>query len=197
MSAIADSVRNLIGDGETLKAIEALESHLRTGDSDLYNQVIHQKGQFNAFRKRDNLGLGADPATLAKINYAILEIVTEVDKEEEGFFTPSYSSNPARSNQQYGPGTPESPPASEFVAQCFFYNDPNQYFVNQFNQIIAYNPISNLRMPVAQRVPSNDPRFLWLYYFSNGMFYSIDHQGAIWGQNMFGMPMQMGYVRYL
>lgn len=195
MGTVADKVRELVGEGETLRAIEVLEQHLKGRNTDLYNQVIHQKGQFNTYRKQSNLGMGADPAVAAKINYAILEIATSIEKGEDQSWQPTGGQS-GGGNSGIQQDTSHNQPA-EYTAQCFFYNDPNQYWVNRYNQIIAYNPVTNLNMPIAQRVPSNDPRFAWLYYFNTGMFYSIDHQGAIWGQNMFGMPMQMGYVKYL
>ncbi|MCC6459538.1 MAG: hypothetical protein IT260_03640 [Saprospiraceae bacterium] len=52
-------------------------------------------------------------------------------------------------------------------------------------------------MLVALKTPSANPAFAWIYQFPNGAYYSIDHQGAIWGMNAYGMPMQMGYVQYL
>lgn len=196
---IAEKVRGLIGEGETLPALEALEQYLKGKNTDLYNQVIHQKGQYNSYRKQSNLGMGADPAVINKINYAILEIATAIEKGEDqsnqqnDYATGGQYSYENKQNQQ----PQQTQQVQEYIAQCFFYNDPNQYWVNRYNQIIAYNPATNLNMAVAQRVQSNDPRFAWLYYLNTGMFYSIDHQGAIWGQNMFGMPVQMGYVRYL
>ena len=196
MNVVTDKVRGLVGEGETLQALETLEQYLKGKNTDLYNQVIHQKGQYNTYRKQNNLGMGADPAVAAKINYAILEIATAIEKGEDQV-SEQYQEGTRTGGGQYHQEKNQNQQPQEYIAQCFFYNDPNQYWVNRYNQIIAYNPVTNLNMPIAQRVQSNDPRFSWLYYFNTGLFYSIDHQGAIWGQNMFGMPVQMGYVRYL
>ena len=59
------------------------------------------------------------------------------------------------------------------------------------------NPLNNFSTIVANRVASVNPNFAWVYLFPNGFFYNVDHSGAIWGVNAFGMPLQMGYVQYL
>lgn len=94
------------------------------------------------------------------------------------------------------PVVPKSPSGSRYLARCFFNGDSNQYYVSDTDMIIGFNPFTNQQMVVGQKQPSTDPRFAWIYKTST-VFYGVDANGAIWGQNHFGQMIQVGYVNRL
>ncbi|MBK8556671.1 MAG: hypothetical protein IPL65_13285 [Lewinellaceae bacterium] len=186
-------IREMIGNDNIDAALEALIQLLdsREDDGDLMDQSILQKGRWAEYRRKEMAGI-ADTTEINKIRDTLLKIARELDKRmKEAADKPT---PPAP--QPLSPGLQQRPPQQQYVAQCFFNGDVNHYFVLSNNQIVAVNPMTNYTMAIASRTPSMDPNFAWVYQFPNGAYYSIDQQGAIWGVNAFGMPMQMGYVQY-
>lgn len=188
MSLNAKKIRNLIGDDRLEEALEDMLGYLehRDNDHDLYDQAILQKGRWKDYKKKLNAGI-EDDKDLNGIRMALLNILRDIEKRarEDAPVNPPH------------PPQPAPPPQQTYVAQCFFNGDMHQYFLTPANQIVALNPMTNLPMVVASRVSSADPNIAWVYMFPNGLYYNIDHNGAIWGVNAFGFPMQMGYVKYL
>jgi len=190
MSFHAKTLRNLIGDDRLGDAIETLIAYLEQDDTlhDVYDQVILIKGRFKDFTKKANAGVEEDK-DLNSIRVALLNIVRDVDQR-------SKEQAPQPPKQSTHTPVPPAPQTNPYVAQCFFNGDVNQYFITPTNQIVMVNAVTNFSTVVASRVASVNPNFAWVYLFPNGFFYSIDHSGGIWGVNAFGLPMQLGYVRY-
>ncbi|MCB0544915.1 MAG: hypothetical protein H6565_11355 [Lewinellaceae bacterium] len=193
-------IRELIGENEMEIAIrltiELLEK--KTGSADLLDSAILQKSRWVEYKRKNISGLGEDKE-INGIRAAVLNICRELDhRAEKGGSQPD-------SQQGYTP--PPKPPQfdspqtdstqKQYTARCFFNNDPNSYYVTPTNQIIMVNPLTNFSTIVANRVASVNPNFAWVYLFPNSFFYNVDHAGAIWGVNAFGMPVEMGYVQYL
>ena len=184
-------IRDYIGNDQIEQAIYALLELLevRYDDHDLHDQTILQKGRWADYKKRDIGGFG-DDKDVNSIRAALLNITRELE-------TRMKQPAPKKREPIPHPAPPIlEPPKNPYVAQCHFTGDMNAYYVLPNNQIVMVNPATNLSMVVAGRAPSAYPNFAWVYLFPNGFFYNVDHAGAIWGVNAYGMPMQMGYVEY-
>lgn len=194
-------IRELIGENQIEQAIRLLIDYLeQTTEHDLLDQIILQKSRFTDYNKKHLSGFGEDKEINA-IRSSLLEITRE-------------AANRADRPQSIPPAKPvetpvaqpkasipahsvlPDPQSTEYYAQCFFNGDPNRYYVLKNAQIVVVNPMTSLPVPVATRTASLNPAFTWVYQFPNGMYYSIDYAGVIWGVNAFGMPVQMGYVQY-
>ncbi len=182
-------VRELIGENDLEKAIQTLLDYLKAGNHrDLQDQVYLQKGNWSEYKRRRLAGV-AEEKDLNTLRLALFDITRELDDR------PDQPAEPDRPKRPEPP--PPPPPPVQYVARCYFNGDMNTYFVTPTHQIVMINPMTNFSVVVASRMPSMNPQFAWLYMFPNGFYYSIDHAGAIWGVNMYGMPMQMGSVQYL
>ncbi|MBL7805588.1 MAG: hypothetical protein JNL02_17735 [Saprospiraceae bacterium] len=180
-------VRELIGENEIDKAIQLLLEYSDAGHyRDLQDQVYLQKGNWSEFKRRRLAGV-AEEKEFNSLKLALFNIARDLDDR------PEEPEKPRRPE----PPPPPPPPPQQYVARCYFNGDMNSYFVTPGNQVVMVNPVTNFSSLVATRVASMNPAFAWLYMFPNGFYYSIDHNGAIWGLNNFGMPMQMGHVQYL
>ncbi|MCA0238954.1 MAG: hypothetical protein LCH81_21455 [Bacteroidetes bacterium] len=195
MSTSTKQIRELIGENEIEQAIRLLLDYLyNSKEYDLTDSAVLQKSRWAEYKRRNVSGL-AENREIDEIRDSLLRIVREIDNR-------AVSSNNDPGNNYEPPRKPEynpppPPPVKAYVAQCIFNGDPNAYYVTPGNQIVVVNPMNNFPVVVATRVASMNPAFAWVYQFPNGFYYSIDHNGAIWGVNAFGMPMQMGYVQYL
>lgn len=187
-------IRELIGENEIEQAIDRLLDLLYNSvEHDLSDSAVLQKSRWAEYKRKNVSGL-AKNEDIDGIRDALLKIVREMDNRS--------IKTPSEPPQTYTPPRmpdvpPPPPPPKAYVAQCFFNGDPNTYYVTPNNQIVVVNPMSNFPVAVATRTASLNPAFAWIYQFPNGFYYSIDHNGAIWGVNAFGLPMQMGYVQYL
>lgn len=195
MANSTKNIRELIGDNEIEQAISQLLEYLNnSSEYDLTDSAVLQKSRWAEYKRKNVSGL-AKNEDIDGIRDALLKIVREIDtraskpiyNQQEKYVPPRQPDSPP----------PPPPPQKNYVAQCIFNGDPNTYFVTPNNQIVVINPMSNFPVVVANRTASMNPAFAWVYQFPNGFYYSIDHNGAIWGVNAFGMPMQMGYVQYL
>lgn len=203
MSSVSDKIRMHIGEGELEDAIDSLVGFSKNIGGDLYNQSIHLKGEYSSYKKELLMGTGGDPKKKAQISMAVLELAEYIDKRDLEKPPSVNDFEQMRPNPQYvqqqqqNIPTPQQPVQQpSYYAQCIFNGDMMQYFVTHQNQIIAINPMTNQSVMVGMKMPSQDMRYAWTYYFtSTGMYYLIDHAGIIWGQS-FGMPAQMGYVKY-
>lgn len=184
-------IRNLIGENQIEQAIQLLIEHLEPSpEQDLYDQMILQKSRWADYKRKHLSGFGDDKEINA-IRSAILDIAREIENRKN---KPAVKET---SPTSFNPPNISQPPLQKnYFAQCIFNGDPNLYYVQHNNQITVLNMMTNLPVFVANRVVSNLPAYAWFYQFPNGFFYSIDHQGAIWGLNPFGFPIQMGYVQY-
>jgi hypothetical protein len=191
MATSTKEIREYIGNDQIEQALKALLELLedREGDHDLHDQSILQKGRWADYKKRD-MGGFADDKEANSIRAALLNITRELETRMKQPATPKTDPPPVPLPK------PPEPPRNPYVAQCHFNGDMNAYYVLPNNQIMMLNPATNLSVVVASRAPSAYPNIAWVYLFPNGFFYNIDHAGAIWGVNAFGMPMQMGYVEY-
>ena len=192
-------IRELIGENEIEQAIQMLIAHLEhiPGSRDLFDSAILQKSRWVEYKRKNISGLGEDKE-INGIRAALLNISREADNRAEH----GHKSHVADTGYSPPPKPPQfdSPPPAQtqpqYLARCFFNADPNSYFVTPANQVVMVNPLTNFSTVVANRVASVNPNFAWVYLFPNGFFYNVDHAGAIWGVNAFGMPVQMGYVQY-
>lgn len=196
MKADSRRIRELIGDNQIEQAIRLLIDYLEmTTEDDLLDQIILQKSRFSDYTKKHLGGFGEDKEINA-IRSSLLEITREAANRAD---------RPKSSPQVKPVETPDpiqtqnvltNTPPIEYFAQCFFNGDPNRYFVLKNSQIVVVNPMTSMPVQVASRTASLNSAFAWVYQFPNGMYYSVDHAGVLWGVNAFGMPIQMGYVQY-
>lgn len=185
-------IRELIGENEIEQAIFHLLEHLyNSAEHDLTDSAVLQKSRWAEYKRKNVSGL-AKNEDIDGIRDALLKIVREIDNRATKVHTGHQTQHTPPPRQPEVP-----PPPKAYLAQCFFNGDPNTYYVAPNNQIVVVNPMSNFPVVVANRTASINPAFAWVYQFPNGFYYSIDHNGAIWGVNAFGMPVQMGYVQYL
>lgn len=192
-------IRELIGENEIEQAINLLIDYLEkdAGSGDLLDSAILQKSRWVEYKRKNISGLGEDKE-INGIRAALLNISREIDnRATQGH--PTHLTESGYSPPPKPPQFDSPPPAQQpaYIARCFFNADPNSYFVTPTNQIVMLNPLTNFSTVVANRVASMNPNFAWVYLFPNGFFYNVDHAGAIWGVNAFGMPVQMGYVQYM
>lgn len=208
MGQISEKIKAHIGEGEHEAAIETLVNFLKTTGGDLYNQAILLKGKYKEYEREKRLGLGEKPEVKAQISMAVLDLADQIDQRnlenpptQQDFEKMRPDPKQVFQQQQQQPqqqfyrsNQPVQQP--QYLAQCFFTGDLMQYFITNQNQIIAVNPLTNQAIAVGMKLPSQDFRFAWTYYISaTGAYYLVDHAGLIWGQS-FGMPFQMGYVKY-
>jgi hypothetical protein len=190
-------IRNLIGENHIEQAIQLLLEILESSpEQDLFDQMILQKSRWADYKRKHLSGFGDDKEINA-IRSSMLDIARELENRKNkpaGKEMPQTTFTPPVVQQ-----TPVLPPPIQqpYIAQCFFNGDPNVYYVQQNNQVVVLNLMTNLPVMVAMRVVSALPAYAWFYQFPNGLYYSIDHAAVIWGVNAFGMPVQMGYVHYL
>lgn len=209
MGQVTDKIRAHIGEGELEEAIDTLVSFLKPIGGDLYDQSVHQRGQFKSYMKERMLGLANNAEVKNKISMAVLSLAGQVDKLD--LENPNRARNQsAKANEfveqtnynqpQSPPTQPQQPPVPQqqprYKAQCFFTGDIMQYYITENDQILAVNPLTNQSLIVGVKMPSNNFNFAWTYYVSaTNIYYMVDHAGLIWGQN-FGVPAQVGYVKY-
>ncbi len=101
---------------------------------------------------------------------------------------------------------PFPPPGGYYVARCTFQDGGVSFLTADGNIMMDY---MGTTINVGKRMPSNDPRFAWLYVIRSdnptvatylnmmgltGLTYAVDHNGVIWGQNAWGQAVQMGVV---
>ncbi len=101
---------------------------------------------------------------------------------------------------------PFPPPEDYYVARCTFQDGSVSFLTADGNIMMDY---MGTTINVGKRMPSNDPRFAWLYVIQSdnptvatylnmmgltGLTYAVDHNGVIWGQNAWGQAVQMGMV---
>ncbi len=190
-------IRELIGENEIEQAVQLLIDMLdgAAASGDLLDSAILQKSRWVEYKKKNISGLGEEKE-INGIRAALLNISREIDnRASSGHATrlPDSGNHAPPPPPQFDTPQPQQP---QYIARCFFNADPNSYFVTPANQIVVVNPLTNFSTIVANRVASVNPNFAWVYLFPNGFFYNVDHAGAIWGVNAFGMPLQMGYVQY-
>lgn len=201
MGNVSNKIRNHIGEGELLEAIETMNNYLKRIGGDLYNQAIHLKGRYKEYARNRDLGMGNNLEEKSKISMAVLNLASEIENGD-------FDKPPTRSEfEQQRPTTshftkpfqaPVSQPqnTNQWVAQCQFTMDTMHYFLNQAGQIFMVNPFNNQSTLVGLKMPPQNPQFAWtLYFTTTNIYYLVDHAGIIWGQN-FGMPAQFGTVRY-
>jgi hypothetical protein len=194
MATSTKQIRELIGDNEIEQAISLLLDYLYSStEYDLTDSAVLQKSRWAEYKRKIVSGL-AKNEEIDEIRDSLLRIVREIDNRAAKAGTEQQKPYEASRQPDF---PPPPPPVKMYLAQCFFNGDPNTYYVAPNNQIVVVNPMSNFPVVVATRTASMNPAFAWIYQFPNGFYYSIDHNGAIWGVNAFGMPMQMGYVQYL
>ena len=194
MAADTRQIRELIGENELDQAIQGLLLLLeQRGSDELLDQTILQKSRWKEYKRRE-IGGYSDEKEVNSIRDALLKITRELDRQPEKAAAPQPVPPPVQQNQPTGHPAEAT---AHYAARCYFTGDPNAYYVTQAGQILALHPMTHQTVLVAMRTPSMNPAFAWIYQFPNGAYYSIDHQGAIWGMNAYGMPMQMGYVQYL
>lgn len=189
-------IRELIGENEIEQAISGLLDLLNSStEYDLTDSAVLQKSRWAEYKRKNVSGLARNE-DIDGIRDALLKIVRELDNRAAKVATGESNFTTITRPAEMPPPPPPPPPVKTYAAQCFFNGDPNTYYVAPNNQIVVVNPMSNFPVVVATRTASLNPAFAWTYQFPNGFYYSIDHNGAIWGVNAFGMPMQMGYVQY-
>lgn len=192
-------IRELIGEDDIDEVIKVLIQNLRDSPHhDLLDGIFLQKAEWSEY-KRQNIAGVAKTEDLSQIRNKLLTIARELDRRPEHAEArepgPEEWTQPEK-NRRREPPPPPPPPEPQYVARCYFNADLAAYFVTPQGQIIMQNPLTNLSTAVATRVPSMNPAFAWHFMLPNGIYYNIDHNGAIWGVNAFGAPMQVGYVQY-
>lgn len=116
---------------------------------------------------------------------------------------------PARQQPQPAPVMPAPTNEPEVFAEVHFIDGGVAYVLDNNTIVMVYMGIT---YPVAVRQASNDPNFAWLYVIkpadaateammqmwgmSTETVYGVDHQGNVWGSNMWGQPAQLGMVYY-
>ena len=80
MGQVTDKIRAHIGEGELEQAIDTLVQFLRPIGGDLYDQAVHQRGQFKSYMKERMLGLANNAEVKNKISMAVLSLAGQVDK---------------------------------------------------------------------------------------------------------------------
>ena len=202
MGNVSEKIRGHIGEGEVSEAIDTLNNYLKTTGGDLYNQAIHLKGMYKEYVRNRDLGMGDNREEKSRISMAVLNLASELEVN-------NIERTPTQSEfEQHRPTPhdilhhqPKQPTtyqqqAPRRIAQCMFAMDSMNYFLFENGQIFMVNPFNNQSMPVGMKMPSQNPQFAWtLYFTTTNIYYLVDHAGIIWGQN-YGMPTQVGTVRY-
>ncbi len=202
MGNVSDKIRSHIGEGELSDAIETLNNYLKQIGGDLYNQAIHLKGRYNEYSRNRDMGLGNNAEEKSRISMAVLNLASSIEKEKVEH-TPSAREferqrpDPQQVNQ-YQRQAPQHNynNQNKYIAQCMFTIDSMSYYLAESGQIFMVNPFNNQSMLVGMKMPSQNPMYSWtLYFTTTNIYYLVDHAGIIWGQN-FGMPAQLGTVKY-
>ncbi len=196
MSIHIKTIRNYIGDNRLEEAIEQLVALLENEHTchDLYDQTLVQKSNWHDYVYKDRLNI-AKKEDLNVVIAKLLDILRTYEKRKNATPVSSASSPPTQN-----PTTHQQPPVPNtprYIARCFFYNDMNAYYVLENNQVVMFNAMTNQSMIVAMRTIPLVAGYAWNYQFPDGRYYSIDGNGAIWGINFYGLPVQLGYVQYL
>lgn len=188
MSVNTKQIRQLIGENEVEEAFDALLTLLDDNERwrDLHDEAIVLKSVWNDYARKERVGI-AQKDDLNRVVAGMLEIVRAYDKRA------AQPASPSPVNER-APSVPQQP---RRVAQCLMTGDLTEYFVLENDQIIGCNPMTRQSWSVAVRMPSYVPEWAWFIQFPNASYYSVDHQGRIWGLNMYGLPAQLGYVQYL
>lgn len=201
MGLITDKVRAHVGEGELEEAIDLLVHFLKGIGGDMYNQSIHQSGLYKSYLRDRMQGIANNAEEKNKISISILNLAAQIDRQElenpqKAKVPHDESMPPAPQPPPYSPPPSTATPPTQARAQCFFNGDMMQYYITQNDQIMAVNPLTNQSLIVGVKMPSQHFNFAWTYYVNaTGIYYMVDHAGIIWGQN-FGMPVQVGYVKY-
>ncbi len=202
MGNVSNKIRTHIGEGELSEAIDTLNNYLKNIGGDLYNQAIHLKGSYKEYVRNKDLGLGDNRENKARISMAVLNLASEIEKQDiEHTPTPTEfqqqrpnTSDVWKQQQKQPQNFQQQTP--QYVAQCMFTMDTMQYFLHQNGQIFMVNPFNNQSALVGMKMPAQNPQFAWtLYFTTTNIYYLVDHAGIIWGQN-YGMPAQFGTVKY-
>lgn len=194
-------IHELIGEDNLDEVIKLLMQYLRgSRHDDLLDGLVLQKAEWSEYKRRNIAGI-AKTEELNEVRNKILVIARELDRRPEKAEAPEKRPEPApwpepEKPRRREPPPPPPPPEPQYVARCFFTGDLAAYFVTPQGQIMMQNPLTNFTAQVAMQVPSMNAAFAWVFVLPNGIYYNIDHNGAIWGSNAFGMPMQVGYVQY-
>ena len=172
MGNVSNKIRTHIGEGELSEAIDTLNNYLKTIGGDLYNQAIHLKGSYKEYLKNRDLGLGDNRQEKSRISMAVLNLASEIEKQNVER-TPTANDfqqqrpNPTSIQQQQRqqPITPQ-PQTPQYVAQCMFTMDTMQYFLAQNGQIFMVNPYTKQSALVGMKMPPQNPQFAWTLYFT-------------------------------
>ena len=197
MSVNTKQIRQLIGDNEMEEAFRSLLALLDSEARwhDLYDEAIVLKTSWNEHARKGRIGL-AQKEDFNRVVSGLLEIVRAYDKRAAQTPHPDPASQPTPQLLNTQP-TPHVPQPLRRVAQCFMTGDLTEYYVLENEQIIGVNPMTKQSWGVAVRIASYVAEWAWFIQFPNTSYYSVDHQGRIWGLNMYGFPAQLGYVQYL
>ncbi|MFN4079336.1 MAG: hypothetical protein ACK4NS_00420 [Saprospiraceae bacterium] len=190
MSVNAKQIRQLIGENAIEEAFGILLTLLDDNERwrDLHDEAIVLKTVWNDYARKERIGI-AQKDDLNRVVAGMLEIVRAYDKRAAQPLRPA----PPPPVSEPAPPLPQQP---RRVAQCLMTGDLTEYFVLDNEQIVGYNPMTRQSWSVAVRMPSYVPEWAWFIQFPNASYYSVDHQGRIWGLNMYGFPTQLGYVQY-
>lgn len=195
MNEKIESIRNLIGEGEILTAIETLDQFLAAQKSPLRDDSLMIKSRFKKLERDKNLGLRTDPTEQNEIVRAALDLLKTIETEPKTElidpkptdFTHFSPKKPAT------PPPPASPTELGYVGRFWVDGDPFEYYLHQNGQIFRIDPATRTPFHVGNRFPSNDPRFAWTYHvLANNWWSSVDHQGVIWTINLYGMVVRVG-----
>lgn len=75
---ISDKIKQLIADGKTLEAIDALQAFLKDKDDNLLNQTYLLESQFKDIQKKMRLNLQETSVELNRINFTILDLADDI-----------------------------------------------------------------------------------------------------------------------
>lgn len=75
---ISDKIKELIADGKTLDAIDALQAFLKDKDENLLNQTYLLESQFKDIQKKMRLNLQETSVELNRINFTILDLADDI-----------------------------------------------------------------------------------------------------------------------
>lgn len=79
---LINSIRAVIANGETEKAIEELIKVLKSrNDSKFIDTIILLSGQFQQLKQQEIIGIKADKNELRRIEYSLLQIISSIEKD--------------------------------------------------------------------------------------------------------------------
>jgi len=203
MAQVSEKIRMHIGEGELSDAIDTLNNYLKTIGGDLYNQAIQLKGRYKEYARSRDMGMGNNTEEKSKISMAVLNLASEIENQKiertptvQEFESQRPNYQQINQQKQQLPNHNYPPNPNQYIAQCMFTMDSMAYYLTQSGHIYMVNPMSNQTMPVGMKMPSQNPMYAWtLYFTTTNIYYLVDHAGIIWGQN-YGMPAQVGTVKY-